>query len=82
MVDEIAHPRPTHESFAKGLEYEGSIDPVAHGIPNDSSGEKIEDHRQVQPAFQRRDVRDVGDPCGVGSIDVEVSHQQVRRYRE
>ncbi len=82
VVDEIARPGPKHEGFAKGLEHELSIDPLAHRIPHDPSGEEIADHRQVQPAFQRCELRDVGDPCGVGSLDIEVSHQEVRCHGE
>jgi len=47
VMDEIARPRPLHESFAKSREHECSVDPLAHGIPHDPSGEEIEDHRQV-----------------------------------
>ena len=82
VVYEAASPRPIHECFAKGLEHKLAIDPLAEGIPHDPSGEEIEDHRQVQPAFQGREVRDVRDPCGIGSLDVEVSLQEVRRHRE
>jgi hypothetical protein len=82
VVDEIARPRPLRKSFAKRLEHERSVDSLAHRIPHDPAGEEIEDHRQVQPALQRREVRDVRNPCGIGSIDVEIPHQDVRRHRE
>jgi hypothetical protein len=82
VVNEIARPRPLRESFAKRLKNKRSIDLLAEGIPYDPSGEEIQDHRQVQPALQRYEIRDVRDPSGVGSIHGEISHQDVRRHRE
>jgi hypothetical protein len=52
------------------------------GSPTDDAPRKeVEQHREIEPAFARRDVRDVADPGLVGSFGLEAALEHVRGDR-
>jgi hypothetical protein len=49
--------------------------------PTDAAGEQVEQDRQEQPTFSRRDVGDVAYPGLVGCLCLEDAFEDVRRDR-
>ena len=47
------------------------------GPADDASGEQVDDDRQIQPAFRRPDIGNVGSPFLVGAISGEILVQHV-----
>ncbi len=60
-----------------GLQHELGVLVSAHGPANHTTGVEVHHNGQVEPAFGSSDVRDVGDPLGVGFIRAEVSSQVI-----
>ena len=52
---------------------------LTHRPADNATGEEIEDHGKIQPAFVRPDVCEIGDPALVRRRCVELSIKQVRR---
>jgi len=50
---------------------------IADGPTDHSTREQVDDHRQVQPALPRADIRDVGGPSAIGTVHVEAALQVV-----
>jgi hypothetical protein len=57
------------------------VDAGAHRPADHLARAEVEDHREVEPTFRRRDVRDVPSPALVQPWRVEVSREHVRRDR-
>jgi hypothetical protein len=55
---------------------------IAHRPAHGEARAQIEDHRQVEPAFARRNVGDVGDPRLIRGGPVELPRQDVGRDGE
>ncbi len=53
-----------------------------HGIAHHGARMQIEGHRKVQPAFSRRNERDIGSPDRIGLPDVELTVQEIRADRK
>lgn len=52
---------------------------VRHRPADDTPRVEVDDHRQVEPALEGPDVRDVGDPDLVGLVDGEVAIDRAAR---
>jgi hypothetical protein len=50
-----------------------------HGPPNDHAREQVQHHRQVQPAFIRRNRGDIRDPSGMGARSRKIAIEQIGR---
>jgi len=70
------------QSLAQRLERQLLVQPVTHRPANHPPSEQIEDHGQVQPAFTRPHVRDIGVPFLVRACGGEVLREQVGRDRK
>src|SRR6266446_5431491 len=62
MMQQALRRAPAGQRQAEGVEGEVIRDALAHRPADGEARVEIEDHRQVEPALARRDVRDVGDP--------------------
>ena len=57
---------------------EGFCHAFAHGVTDEFAVKQVFDASQVEPAFIRRDIRDVRDPRLVRGGDCELSVQTIR----
>src|SRR5579859_395125 len=57
------------------------LDPLTHRPAHDSAARQIHDHRQIQPAFARGDIGDVGHPGSVDTPAIKATIQHVGRDR-
>lgn len=64
-----------------GFDREAALQAVARGPAAAAAGEEIQHDGEVEPAFRRLDVEDVGPPLPVGSIRCEVLRHQIGRDR-
>jgi hypothetical protein len=62
------------------VEHQLSVNAVPHGPADHLPGEQVNDDGQVQPAFMRADVGDVGHPALIWLADVELALQVVGRH--
>lgn len=76
--DRIAGPSPP-DSHVQGIKSQLGVNAAARGPANYWPGIQVDQRSQVQPALVRSDIRDVGDPGGIGFTDFQLLLQQVRR---
>src|ERR1700732_3485003 len=50
---------------------------ISHRPADHLAAVRVEDDRQVQPALPRADIRDIGEPCLVGSRGGELALHQI-----
>src|SRR5437773_4878061 len=62
MMQQAPRGTAASQRHPEGVEGEVVRDALAHRPADGEARAEIEDHRQVEPALARRDVRDVGDP--------------------
>lgn len=65
MVKQSATRLALSQRRAQDVEGELFLEPLAHRAGHDPPGEQVQDHRQVQPALQRPQIGDIGDPTEV-----------------
>jgi hypothetical protein len=70
------------QRHAEGVERQLSRDARAHRPADDAARAQVEDHRQVEPAFPGRNVRDVGHPHRIAGGRRELARQHVGRDGE
>src|SRR3712207_4718935 len=70
------------EGHDQGVDAESRLEMLRHRPAHDLARGQILDGREVQEALVRWNVRDVGQPHGVGSLGHKGAAEQVRRYRE
>lgn len=58
MMQQAPGCAPTRQRHAEGVEGEGIRDALAHRPGHREARVEIEDHRQIEPALPRRNVRD------------------------
>lgn len=74
-------PRSLPAGHQHGPEDELAVLPGRHRPPHDPAPEQVEHDAQVEPALGRVDVRDVGDPFGIGLGRGEVALEVIADVR-
>ena len=81
MVEQSRTRQPPTAGQRQRLDDEGRGERRPAGVSDDTPREEVEDDRQVQPAFSRRHIGDVGRPTKVRFFGAEVAPEQVRGDR-
>src|SRR2546425_726454 len=82
MMQQAPRGTTASQRHPEGVEGEVVRDALAHRPADGEARAEIEDHRQVEPALARRDVRDVGDPRLIRLCPLELPRQDVGRDGE
>src|SRR5438034_4184303 len=82
MMQQAPRGTAASQRHPEGVEGEVVRDALAHRPADGEARAEIEDHRQVEPALARRDVRDVGDPRLIRLCPLELPRQDVGRDGE
>jgi len=61
---------------------EVGVQPMAHRPPDDPPAGQIHDHREIQPALDRAEIGDVGDPGTIDFPTLEPARKDVGRHRQ
>lgn len=78
VMHEARYRSPRAHGSGQRREGEPAVVRRARGPADNAAREEIEDGREIQPAFVRRDVSDIGDRRLVRSIGREVAFEDVR----
>jgi hypothetical protein len=81
MHDDLILWPSSPDRVQQSLDDEVAGDHAAHAPADDPPREQVDDDSEIEPAFARRDVRDIRDPDAVGTGYIEVLFEPVRRHK-
>ena len=82
MVDQPSRRLAALQGHNQGVNAQPRFQVIRHCPADDLARRQVLDGRQIEEALADRDVRDVGQPHGVGSLGREAAAEQVWRNRE